>query len=66
LRDQLKNKEDVCNNLEYEIVCLRKELEKSNTNMKFEKRYATLDEILNLQMSPFEKSGLRFGLLRGG
>jgi hypothetical protein len=42
LRAQLKEKEDVCNSLESEIVCLRKELERSNTNMKFEKSSTTL------------------------
>jgi hypothetical protein len=60
LRAQLKEKEDVCNSLESEIVCLRKELEKSNTNMKFEKSSATLDEILNCQRSPFDKTGLGY------
>jgi hypothetical protein len=35
LRAQLKEKEDSCNSIEYEIVYLRKELEKSHTNTKF-------------------------------
>jgi hypothetical protein len=60
LRAQLKEKEDGCNNLESEIVYLRKKLEKSNTNMKFEKSSTTLDEIQNCQRSPLDKTNLGY------
>jgi Mg2+ and Co2+ transporter CorA len=58
LRSQLKEKEDVCKSLESEIVFLRKELEGSHTNIKFEKISTTLNEILDFQRSPFEKTSL--------
>ena len=60
LRAQLKEKEDSCNNLEFEIVYLRKELEKSHTNTKFENISTTLNEILNRQISPFDKTSLGY------
>jgi hypothetical protein len=60
LKSQLKEKEDIYNGLEYEIVYLRKELEISHTNMKFENISTTLNEILNRQRSPFDRIGLGY------
>jgi hypothetical protein len=51
LRIQLKKNEENCENLESEIVSLRKELEKTiaqlNRSLKFEKSVETLDNIIN-------------------
>ena len=60
MRVQLKEKEEVCNRLEYEIVSLRNKMEKSNANMEFEKISATLDEILNCQRFPSNKTGIGY------
>jgi hypothetical protein len=47
LISQPREKKYVYNNLEYEMVCIRKELERSNTNLEFEKISTTLNQILN-------------------
>jgi hypothetical protein len=41
-------------------MCLREELERPNINMKFENNFGSLDEILNCQRSPFDKTGLGY------
>ncbi|KAH9301831.1 hypothetical protein KI387_013414 [Taxus chinensis] len=64
LRSQLKTKEEDCEKCGYEIVALRKDLEKANAkltnNLRFEKSTEVLDEILGLQRSLFNKSGLGY------
>jgi hypothetical protein len=60
LKSQLKERENICNSLESEIVYLRRELERSSTNIKYEKSSTTLNEILNHQRSPFDKTGLGY------
>jgi hypothetical protein len=67
VRIQLKEKEENCEKLEYEIVSLRKELEKTtiklNRSLKFEKSIETLDNIINCQRSPFIKTGLGYDVV---
>jgi hypothetical protein len=58
--NQIKEKENICDKLEAEIVSLRKDLEKSKTQMKFIKGYETLDNILSNQRSPDDKTGLGY------
>jgi hypothetical protein len=41
-------------------VCLREELERSNTSIKFENNSSSLNEILNCQRSPFDRTGLGY------
>jgi hypothetical protein len=41
-------------------VCLREKLERSNTDINFEKSSVTLDEILIFQRSPFDRTGLGY------
>ena len=43
-----------------EVVGLRKTNEKSNTYVKFRNNSIILDEILDSQRSPFDKSGLGY------
>jgi hypothetical protein len=63
----LKKNEENCEELEYEIVSLRKDLEKStaqlNRSLKFEKGTKILDDIINCQRSPFIKIGLRYDVV---
>jgi hypothetical protein len=60
LINQIKEKENICDKLEAEIVALRKDLEKSRTQMKFIKESETLDNILSNQRSPDDKAGLGY------
>ena len=60
LKDQLDEKEDQCQKLEMEVVCLKKTSEKSNACVKFRNNSIILDEILDRQRSPFDKSGLGY------
>ena len=64
VRIQLKEKEENCDNLEVELVSLKRDLEKSiaqlNRILKFEKSSKTLDHIINCQRSPFIKMGLGY------
>jgi hypothetical protein len=46
--------------MEEEFVNIRKKVEKSNTQIKFLNSSMTLDEILDSQRSPNEKSGLGY------
>eukprot|EP00253_Pinus_taeda_P002679 PITA_02679 len=61
LQTQLDEKEKSLKKLECEIVGLRKEIEKTKAlNLKFFKGSETLDEIINVQRSPLNKTGLRY------
>jgi hypothetical protein len=56
----LEKKEESCHELEVEVVNLRKKVEKSDTQIKFLNKSMTLDEILDSQRSPNDKSGLGY------
>ncbi len=61
LQFQIDEKEKYLENLEGEIVGLRKEIEKTkDINLKFFKGSETLDEIINVQNSPLNKTGLGY------
>jgi hypothetical protein len=55
LKNQINEKEESCDKLEAEIVDLRNKVEKSN---KFLNSSKILDEILESQRSPYDKSGV--------
>jgi hypothetical protein len=57
LKNQINEKEESCDKLEVEVVDLRKKVEKSN---KFLNSSRILDEILENQRSPYDKSGLGY------
>jgi chromosome segregation ATPase len=57
LKNQVNEKEESCHKLEAEVVDLRKKVEKSN---KFLNNSTILNEILDSQRSPNDKSGLRY------
>jgi hypothetical protein len=57
LRDQINEKEESCHKLEAEVVGIRKKVEKSN---KFLNNSQILNEILESQRSPNDKSGLGY------
>jgi hypothetical protein len=57
LKNQIKEKEESCCKLEAEIVDLRKKVEKSN---KFLNSSIILDEIMEGQRSPYDKSCLGY------
>jgi hypothetical protein len=57
LKNQINEKEESCHKLEAEVVDLRKKVEKSN---KFLNSSRILDEILESQRSPCDKSGLGY------
>jgi hypothetical protein len=56
----LDKNEESCHELEAEVVNLRKKVEKSDTQNKFLNNSMTLDEILDSQRSPTDKSGLGY------
>eukprot|EP00253_Pinus_taeda_P012979 PITA_12979 len=61
LQFQIDEKERHLEKLEGEIVGLRKEIEKTkDINLKFVKGSETLDEIINVQRSPLNKTGLGY------
>eukprot|EP00253_Pinus_taeda_P019744 PITA_19744 len=61
LQFQIDEKERHLEKLEGEIVGLRKEIEKTKAiNLKFVKGSETLDEIINVQRSPLNKTGLGY------
>eukprot|EP00253_Pinus_taeda_P015448 PITA_15448 len=61
LQFQIDEKERHLEKLEGEIVGLRKEIEKTKAiNLKFVKGSETLDEIINLQRSPLNKTGMGY------
>jgi predicted nucleic acid-binding Zn-ribbon protein len=55
LKNKINEKDESCDKLEAEIVDIRKKVEKSN---KFFNSSKILDEILESQRSPYDKSGL--------
>ena len=57
MKNQVNEKEDSCHKLEAEIVDLRKKVEKSN---KFLNNSRILDEILESQRPPNDKSSLGY------
>jgi len=61
LQFKIDEKEKHLEKLEGEIVGLRKEIEKTKAiNLKFVKGSETLDEIINVQRSPLNKTGLGY------
>eukprot|EP00253_Pinus_taeda_P026014 PITA_26014 len=61
LKFQIDEKEKHFEKLEGEIVALRKEIEKTKAiNLKFLKGSETMDEIINVQHSPLNKTGLGY------
>jgi hypothetical protein len=60
VRNQSKKKEESCHELEVEVANLRKKVEKSNTQIKFLNISMTLNEILDSQRLPNEKSCLGY------
>eukprot|EP00253_Pinus_taeda_P004612 PITA_04612 len=61
LEIQIDEKEKHFEKLEGEIFALRKEIEKAKAiNLKFVKGSETLDEIINVQRSPLNKTGLGY------
>jgi hypothetical protein len=60
LKNQVNEKEESCHKLEAEVVDLRKKVEKSNTHIKFMNNSTILNEILDSQRSPNDKSGLGY------
>ena len=60
LKDKLDEKEEQCQKLETEVVGLKKASEKSNACVEFRNNSIILDEILDCQRSPFDKSGLGY------
>jgi serine/threonine-protein kinase RIO1 len=60
LKKQVNEKEESCHKLEYEVVDLRKKVEKSHTHIKFMNNSTILDEILDSQISPTDKLGLGY------
>jgi len=63
-KSQLKEKEEICQAREVEIVSLRREFEQATNNMnaslKFDKISSILDDILRSQRYPFIKTGLGY------
>ena len=55
LKNKLKEKEEICENREAEIVSLRKQLEQVKKSWESSQ---TLDNILNAQKPQYDKSGL--------
>jgi hypothetical protein len=60
LKNQVNEKEESCHKLEDEVVDLRKKLEKPNTHIKFMNSSTILDEILDSQRYPNDKSCLGY------
>jgi hypothetical protein len=56
----LKKREESCHKLEAKVVNLRKKVEKSNTQVKFLNKSIILDEILDSQISPNDKTDLGY------
>jgi hypothetical protein len=57
IKNQVNEKEESCHKLEAEVVDVRKKVEKSNN---FLNRSTILNEILDSQKSPNDKSGLGY------
>ena len=58
MKDQLENKDKAYQMLEAEVVELRKKVEQSEAHVKTSS--SILDEILESQRSPFDKTGLGY------
>jgi uncharacterized HAD superfamily protein len=58
LNNQVNEKEESCHKLEAKVVDLRKKVEKSNTHVNFMNTSTILNEILDSQRSPNDKSSL--------
>jgi hypothetical protein len=56
LTEQLNEKQQDCEKREAEIVLLKKELEKGKNHSRFENSSKILDDILNSQRSPNDKT----------
>ena len=56
----MNKREESCDKMEGEVVNLRKKVEKSNTQVKFLNKSMILDEILDSQRSPNDKTGLGY------
>ena len=57
MKSQLREKEENCEKLEAEIVSLRHKVDKFNKKLKSSQM---LDDILNIQRSPYEKTNLGY------
>ena len=60
LEKALKEKQQICEQLEAELVRLRDELDSKEVQEKFEKSSIVLNEILGFQRNPCIKIGLDF------
>ena len=60
LKDQLDEKDRTCQKLEMEVVDLKKKDEKNDVHAKFKNSSTILGEILDCQISPFDKIGLGY------
>jgi hypothetical protein len=64
VRIELKERDENFEKMKYEIVSLRKELEKTtaqlNRSLKFGKCIEILDDIIKFQISPLIKTGLGY------
>ena len=60
MKYQLDDKERTFQNLEMEVVDLRKKDEKNDVHAKFKNSSTILGEILDCQRSPFDKTGLGY------
>jgi hypothetical protein len=60
LKNLINEKEVSCHKLEVEVVDFRNKVEKSNTHIKFMNNSTILDEILDSQRYPHDKSGLGY------
>jgi hypothetical protein len=60
LKNKINEKEESCHKLEVEFFYLRKKVEKSKNHIKFMNNSTILDEILDSQISPNDKSGLGY------
>ena len=63
VRIQLNKKEENCEELEYEIVSLRKKLKKKTIESKFENSTEIWDDIINCQRYPFIKTGIGYDVV---
>ena len=60
LKIQLEEKEETIQNLEMEVVGIRKKGEKNESFVKFKESLVLLDKILDCQRYPLEKTGLGY------
>jgi hypothetical protein len=60
LKNQVNEKEESFHELEVEILYLRRKTKKSNSHIKFMNSSTILNEILDSQISPNDKSSLGY------